>query len=67
MREGSAERLVDRVVEILDDTLTSAGIGQWLRARNRMLGGRTPMDLIDEGDLASVERAAWAFVDGAYV
>jgi hypothetical protein len=39
------------------------------RSRNRMLGGRRPLDLMDEGesDSAVVREAARAFVDGAYV
>jgi hypothetical protein len=32
-----------------------------------MLGGRRPLDLMDEGDAARVEKAARAFIDGAYV
>jgi Protein of unknown function (DUF2384) len=58
---------VQEIVQILGDSLTPAGIEQWLRARNRMLGGRRPLDLIGEGDVASVKLAAKAFVDGAYV
>lgn len=34
---------------------------------NQMLGGRRPLDLIDEGDTEAVEVAAQAFVDGAYI
>jgi len=32
-----------------------------------MLGGRRPLELIKEGDLARVKRAAQAFVDETYV
>jgi hypothetical protein len=67
VRQASAERLKERIVHILEDSLTPAGIDQWLRARNRMLNGRAPMDLIDEDETASVEEAARAFVDGTYV
>ena len=66
VRESSAEVLRERVVQILADSLTPAGIDQWLRARNRMLGGRTPLHLINEGTAANIEEAARAFVDGAY-
>jgi len=66
VREDSAERLMEHVVQILEDSLTPGGIDQWLRARNRMLDGRTPLDLIEEGNLARVEEAALAFVDGGY-
>ncbi len=67
MTEASAERLKERVEQILEDSLTPAGIHQWLRARNRMLDGRAPMDLIYEEETARVEEAARAFVDGAYL
>ena len=65
--EASAERLKERVVQILEDSLTPAGIDQWVRARNRMLDGRAPMDLIDEDETERVEEAARDFVDGAYL
>jgi uncharacterized protein (DUF2384 family) len=55
------------VTQILSDSLTRDGVGHWLRAPNRMLGARRPLDLIDEGGAARVEEAAQAFVDGAYV
>src|SRR6266536_3879815 len=60
-------RYVRDVALILQDSLTPRGVGQWLRARNRMLGGRRPLELIHESDLARVKEAAQAFVDGAYV
>ncbi len=55
------------VMQILEDSLTSKGIEQWLRAANRLLDGRRPIDLIDRGDADPVRRAALAFVHGAYV
>jgi broad specificity phosphatase PhoE len=55
------------IMQILEDSLTAEGIEQWLRAANRLLGGRRPIDLIDEGDTESVRQAAQAFLDGAYV
>jgi hypothetical protein len=63
------ERLRDvrDVALILQDSLSSRGVGQWLRARNRLLGGRRPLELIAEGDVERVKNAAQAFVDGAYV
>jgi len=54
-------------VQILEDSLTRSGVDQWLRSRNRELGGRRPLDLIDESDTARVEEAAWAFTDGTNV
>src|SRR6266508_2360327 len=35
------------VMQILEDSLTSKGIELWLRAANRLLDGRRPIDLID--------------------
>jgi Protein of unknown function (DUF2384) len=67
MKEPSASAVMARLGQILEDSLTPAGIDQWLRSRNRMLGARRPVELIDEGDAAKVEEAARAFVDGAYV
>jgi hypothetical protein len=64
---GHGELTEPDVIEILEDSLTRAGIEQWLRASNRMLGGRRPLDLIREGDLDKVREAAQAFIDGGYV
>ncbi len=62
------ERLTELdLIEILEDSLTRAGIEQWLRASNRLLGGRRPLDLVREGDLDEVKGAAQAFVDGGYL
>jgi hypothetical protein len=62
----SGPAIVD-IRQILEDSLTAEGIEQWLRASNRLLDGRRPIDLIDEGNTESVRRAAQAFLDGAYV
>ena len=58
---------IHEVSEILEDSLTPVGVDQWLRCGNQMLGGRRPLKLIGEGDLARVKKAAQAFVDGAYI
>jgi len=55
------------IMQILEDSLTAEGIEQWLRAANRLLDGRRPFYLIDEGDTESVRQAAQAFLDGSYV
>jgi hypothetical protein len=67
MEESSAGTAMERIGRILEDPLTNSGIDQWLRSRNQVLGGRRPLDLIDEGEAARVEEAARSFVDGAYV
>lgn len=50
------------VVEELSDVFEDEGIEIWLRSRQRTLGGRSPLDLMREGDfatvLAAVERLA---------
>ncbi len=68
IRPRAAERLHDlrEIVLVLAETLTPRGVGQWLRARNRMLKGR-PLDLLSEGHFEQVRQAAAAYVDGAYV
>ncbi len=67
MKESSADAPMERITQVLDYSLTPSGIDQWLRSRNRMLGGRKPLDLISDGDAARVEEASQAFVDGAYL
>jgi len=69
IRPEYEERLQDvrEIALILQDSLTPRGIGQWFRARNRLLGGRRPLELISQGEVDAVRRAAQAFVDGAYV
>ncbi len=43
------------------------GVGQWLHARNRLLAGDRPIEMIAEGKIDEVRRAARAFIEGAYV
>lgn len=55
------------LVLLLSDSLTERGVGQWLRAKNRLLGGRRPLELLAEDRFAEVRAAAESFVDGSYV
>ena len=55
------------LVVLLSDSLTPRGVGQWLHARNRLLGGERPIDLLGRGEIERVEKAARAFIEGAYV
>ena len=55
------------LVSLLSDSLTPRGVKQWLVAKNRMLDGARPIDLLAKGEFKQVEDAAHAFVDGAYV
>lgn len=52
--------------DLLADSLTRRGVGQWLHAANRVLGGQLPIDLLSQGRYDEVRRAAEAFVDGSY-
>jgi DNA-binding transcriptional regulator YiaG len=61
-RGEAVKRLLDvrTVVELLSDSYTDEGIDIWLRARNRNLEMRRPIDLIIEGDVdAVIEQAKW--------
>jgi hypothetical protein len=52
---------------VLSDTLTARGVTQWLNARNRVLDGQRPIDLISKGQGDRVRDAAQAYLDGSYV
>jgi hypothetical protein len=69
IRPRNDDRLRDlrEIVLILKETLTEKGVGQWLRARNRTLKRRRPIELLEKGDVESVRNAAKAYVEGAYV
>lgn len=68
-RRRTEDRLRDlrEIVLLLQRTLTSRGVGQWLRARNRVLQGRRPLEALAAGDVPAVREAAEAFVEGSYV
>ena len=55
------------LVLLLSDSLTARGVGQWLHAKNRLLDGQRPVDLLAENRYAEVRGAAESFVDGSYV
>jgi hypothetical protein len=69
IRPQRYDRLADLrdLVILLSDSLTPRGVGQWLHARNRLLGGSRPIEALHDGRLIEVDRAAQAFIDGAYV
>jgi len=66
MTVRSSARLSE-VVLILRETLTPSGVSQWLTARNRVLGGRRPLEVLARGDANTVHSAAKAYIEGAYV
>ncbi len=55
------------VVLLLSDSLTPRGVGQWLHAKNRLLDGERPVDLLANDHHEKVRSAAEAFVNGSYV
>lgn len=55
------------LVILLSDSLTPRGVGQWLHAKNRLLEGQRPVDLLAGDRYEAVREAAESFVDGAYV
>jgi len=69
IRPQNDERLRElrEIVLLLRETLTPRGVGQWLNARNRLLGGRRPIEVLAEGHAKAVCDAAKAYVEGAYV
>lgn len=60
-------RDLKEIVVILSETLTPRGVGQWLRARDRLLGGRRPTEALAAGNVKAVRQAAYSFLDGSYV
>jgi hypothetical protein len=68
-RRRTEDRLreLQEIVLLLQRTLTPRGVGQWLRARNRVLQGRRPLEALAAGDVEAVREAAEAFVEGSYV
>lgn len=55
------------VVLVLSDSLSERGVGQWMHARNRLLGGERPIEALSAGRFDEVRSAAQAFVEGSYV
>jgi predicted transcriptional regulator len=61
-----ARRLDDirDLISLLQDSLPGEQTGRWLRARNRMLKGERPIELVAADDYPRVRAAAEAFIDG---
>lgn len=68
-RRERYDRLDDlrKIALLLSDSLTPRGVGQWLHARNRILDGSRPLELLAEGRYQEVWAAAESFVEGSYV
>jgi len=60
-------RALREIALVLQDTLSARGVGQWLRAPNRLLKGRRPIEELAAGRVDDVRNAAVAYVEGAYV
>lgn len=67
MDPHSAGEVEVRLEVLLADSLTPAGVAQWLASPNRLLGGRHPSELLEEGRGDEVLSAAESFVAGDYV
>jgi transcriptional regulator with XRE-family HTH domain len=69
VRDRNYDRLaaLREVVLIVRDSLTERGVGQWLRARNRLLDGRRPTEVLAAGGVDAVRGAAVVFVEAIYV
>lgn len=53
------------LVLLLSDSLTPRGVGQWLHAKNRLLDGQRPVDLLAKDRYEDVRSAAESFIDGS--
>jgi len=60
-------RELSEISLVLSDTLTPRGVTQWLSARNRLLDGQRPIDLISKGQSSEVRAAAESYLAGDYV
>jgi hypothetical protein len=66
--QDSASPVPDEIREILSDTLTERGMGQWWSARNRLLEGHSPAKCWETpGNRRFIIGAANAFAEGVYV
>jgi hypothetical protein len=61
------ELALKEVQLLLRDSLMERGADHWLGTPNLMLRGRGPLELLREGQLEMVRKAAAAFEDGAYI
>lgn len=60
-------RIPAGVLRCLRETLTERGIKQWLRAKTRLLHGKTPLEYLKKGGRQAVLRAAQAYAEGTYI
>jgi hypothetical protein len=55
------------LVLLLADSLPAGGVGRWLHAKNHLLNGRRPVDMLAQDHYEQVRNAAAGCVDGSYV
>jgi hypothetical protein len=69
MRRTHEERIreLSDIALLLSESMTARGVTQWFGARNRLLGGRRPAELIASDDVESVRKAAASLVEGDYI
>lgn len=60
-------RELSDIALLLSETMTARGVTQWFGARNRLLGGERPAELIARDEVGPVRRAAASLVEGNYV
>lgn len=60
-------RELSEISLLLSETMSARGVTQWLSARNRLLRGEKPVDLIARGEADRVREAAESLVAGDYV
>ena len=62
-RSNERPRELREIVLLLRETLTPPSVRQWLTARNRIPGGRRPIEVLAEGHAKAVRDAAKALMD----
>jgi uncharacterized protein (DUF2384 family) len=63
--ETAYANAVAEVVELLSEIYDDEGVEIWLQGRNKCLGNRRPIDLMDEGDFQPVRMAVERLASGS--
>jgi hypothetical protein len=57
---------MQRMASLLSDLYTPIEVEHWLQAKQELLGGQTPVQLIADGRAAEVEELISAIKDGVF-